>query len=220
MFQCLTTLTVENFFLISNLNIPSFSLKPFSIVLLQQSLLKHLSPSLLQSHFRYWKATGFSGAFTFSGWTASAFSVGPHRRVVLSPGSFLRPSSWHTLTGPHLSCTYIRWGVGPPPSPCWPCFFCSPGYGWLSGLWGHAAGSCPACQLPVPPSPFWQSCVLLSPVLKSDFYSLPASDSSFHGRKFHPFHWCMPLLQLYFLFFHSPLLIHTLVKHSFYSHVY
>jgi len=31
--QCLTTLTVKNFFLISHLNLPSFSLKPLPLVL-------------------------------------------------------------------------------------------------------------------------------------------------------------------------------------------
>ena len=38
--QCLTTLTVKNFFLISSLHLPSFSLKPFLLVLAQQALLK------------------------------------------------------------------------------------------------------------------------------------------------------------------------------------
>ena len=47
LFQCLTTLTVKDFFLISNLNIPSSSLKPFLLVLSQQYLLKSLSFSKL-----------------------------------------------------------------------------------------------------------------------------------------------------------------------------
>jgi len=38
--QGLTTLTVRNFFLIANLNLPSSSLKPLSLVLSQQALLK------------------------------------------------------------------------------------------------------------------------------------------------------------------------------------
>jgi len=33
-----------------------------------------------------------------------------------------------------------------------------PGYSWLSGLWGHIAGSNPASHPPVPSSPFWQGC--------------------------------------------------------------
>jgi len=43
-------------------------------------------------------------------------------------------------------------GTGPAqPLNCWHFFWCSPGCGWLSGLWGHIAGSCPACHPPVPP---------------------------------------------------------------------
>ena len=37
-FQCLTTPTVKDFFLISNLNLLHFSLKPFCLVLSQQTL--------------------------------------------------------------------------------------------------------------------------------------------------------------------------------------
>ena len=39
-----------------------------------------------------------------------------------------------------------------------PLFSCSPGYGWLSGLRAHIAGSCPAVHPPVPPSPSLQGC--------------------------------------------------------------
>ena len=42
LFQCLATFIVNNFFLISNLILPSFSMKPFPPVLLQQILLKSL----------------------------------------------------------------------------------------------------------------------------------------------------------------------------------
>ncbi|KAK4820994.1 hypothetical protein QYF61_009460 [Mycteria americana] len=57
LFQCFTTLIVKNFFLISSLNLPSFSLKPLHLVLSQQALLKilrgwnkvSLQPSLLQA---------------------------------------------------------------------------------------------------------------------------------------------------------------------------
>jgi len=38
--RCCTTLVVKNFFLISSVNLPSFSLKPLLLVLLQQTLLK------------------------------------------------------------------------------------------------------------------------------------------------------------------------------------
>ena len=37
LFQCLTTLTVKDFFLISNLNLPSLSFKPFPLVLLSKT---------------------------------------------------------------------------------------------------------------------------------------------------------------------------------------
>ena len=43
------------FFLISSLNLPSLSLKPLLLVLLQQALLKIFFPSFLQDPFRYWK---------------------------------------------------------------------------------------------------------------------------------------------------------------------
>ena len=48
---CFTTLIVKNFFLISSLSLPSFSLKPFLLVLSQQTLLKNLSLSFLQPPF-------------------------------------------------------------------------------------------------------------------------------------------------------------------------
>jgi len=50
--HCLTTLMVKDFFLISSLNLPSFSLKSFPLVLSQQALLKSLSLSFLQTPFR------------------------------------------------------------------------------------------------------------------------------------------------------------------------
>jgi len=45
--QCLTMFTVKNFFFLSNLFLPSFSLKSFPLVLSQHTLLKSLSPSFL-----------------------------------------------------------------------------------------------------------------------------------------------------------------------------
>jgi len=44
----LTTLTVKDFFLVSNLNLPSLCLKPFPLVQSPQTLLKSLSPSFIQ----------------------------------------------------------------------------------------------------------------------------------------------------------------------------
>ena len=48
--RCLTTSTVKNFFLISSLNLPSFSLKPLPLVLSLQSLVKSSSPAFLYAH--------------------------------------------------------------------------------------------------------------------------------------------------------------------------
>ncbi|KAK4831170.1 hypothetical protein QYF61_015640 [Mycteria americana] len=47
LFQCLATLIVKNFFLISNLNLPSFSLKPLPLVLSLQALVKSPPPAFL-----------------------------------------------------------------------------------------------------------------------------------------------------------------------------
>ena len=81
---------------------------------------------------------------------------------------------WITLTDPCLSCAEgsragcsSLGGVSPecsrgaesPPLFCWPCFFwCSPGYGWASGLRSHIIGSCQAFLPPVSPSPSPQGC--------------------------------------------------------------
>jgi len=46
--QGLTTLMGKNFFLISKLNLPSFSLQPFPLVLSLHTLVKSPSPSFLQ----------------------------------------------------------------------------------------------------------------------------------------------------------------------------
>ena len=56
MFQHLTTLTVKDFPLTSNLNLPSLNLKPFPLVLLLSTPLESWLPSCLQAPFRYWKA--------------------------------------------------------------------------------------------------------------------------------------------------------------------
>ena len=56
LFRCLTTLTVKSFFLISSLNLPSSSLKPFLFVLSLHALINSPTPAFLQAFFRYWKA--------------------------------------------------------------------------------------------------------------------------------------------------------------------
>lgn len=55
--QCNSTLQVKNFFLVSNLNLSSLSLKQLPLVLSLWALVKSLSPSLLYVPFVYWKAT-------------------------------------------------------------------------------------------------------------------------------------------------------------------
>jgi len=50
--QGLTTLMVKNFFLISHLNVPSFSLQPFPLVLSLHTLVKSPSPSFLRAPLR------------------------------------------------------------------------------------------------------------------------------------------------------------------------
>jgi len=45
--QCLTTLAVKDFFLISDLNLPSFSLKPLLLALSLHALAKSPSPAFL-----------------------------------------------------------------------------------------------------------------------------------------------------------------------------
>jgi len=47
--QCFTTLMGKNFFLIPDLNLPSFSLQPFPLVLSLHTLVKSPSPSFLQA---------------------------------------------------------------------------------------------------------------------------------------------------------------------------
>jgi len=48
LFQCLTTLILRNFFLLSDLQPPYFSLKLLLLVLSLQALTKSLSPTFLQ----------------------------------------------------------------------------------------------------------------------------------------------------------------------------
>ena len=55
--QCITTLWVKNFFLISNLNLPCLSLKPFPLALSPSTLVNSHTPSCLYAPFKYWKAT-------------------------------------------------------------------------------------------------------------------------------------------------------------------
>jgi len=53
--QGLTSLTGKNFFLVPTLNLPSFSLKPSSLVLSLHALVKNPSPAQLKAPFKYWQ---------------------------------------------------------------------------------------------------------------------------------------------------------------------
>ena len=55
LFQCLTTLSVNKFFLISNLNVPWCNLRPFPLIPSPVTSEKRAAPFSLQSHFRYLK---------------------------------------------------------------------------------------------------------------------------------------------------------------------
>ena len=115
--------------------------------------------------FKYWKATTRSLRSVL----ISRLSAFPHRRGVPALWPFL----WPFWTHSHRSVFFLCWGVRswtedsrwgltraeqrgriPPPLTCWPrCFWCSPGYGWLSGLQAHTAGSYSVYYPPEPRSP-------------------------------------------------------------------
>ena len=66
--QGFTALSINNFFLIPSLNLPSFILKPPPLVLSLQPLLKSLSPSFFQATFKYWQLLqGLPRAFSSPG---------------------------------------------------------------------------------------------------------------------------------------------------------
>jgi len=55
-FRSLATLIIKNFFLISSLDLPSFSLNPLHFVLSLEPLVESLSLSFLNAPFKYHKA--------------------------------------------------------------------------------------------------------------------------------------------------------------------
>ena len=56
LFRYVTTFHVENFLLISYLNLPCLRLKPLPLVLSLSTLVNSRSPSCLYAPFKYWKA--------------------------------------------------------------------------------------------------------------------------------------------------------------------
>jgi len=150
---------VKNFFLIHSLILQSFSLKPLSLVLSQQALIKSLSSS--------YKLCPHSLLFSRLK-SPSSLSLSSQERCSI-PQIVLVSSSGPAPTGPGLSCAEgsraicrtpsgvsPEWsrGIESPPSTCWPrCWTSSPGDSWLSGLRAHIGGSCPAFHPPAPTSP-------------------------------------------------------------------
>jgi len=65
LFQCITTLCVKNFFLISNLNLPCLSLRPFPLVLSLSTPVNSCTPPYLYAPFKCWKATMRSQTVSF-----------------------------------------------------------------------------------------------------------------------------------------------------------
>ena len=120
LFKCLTTLWVPHFFLTSSLNLSSFSLKPFPLVLSLSNHVKCQLPSCLYTPFKYWKATTRSACSLLTesprlekthritqsnreaspSYTSLTLSIFLHRRGAPSPAlsSSLWPSSRPTGT--------------------------------------------------------------------------------------------------------------------------
>ena len=119
-FQCLTTITLKNFFLISSLNLPYFSLKSFTLVLSQYILLKCLSPSLLMPCFKYWKtALRSTQSFLFSRVNSpSSLSLSSYGRCS-NPRTFFVACLWTSSSrfmfllywGLRIWTQYSRWGL-------------------------------------------------------------------------------------------------------------
>jgi len=64
--QCVTTLWVKNFLLISNLNLPCLSLKPFPLVLSLSTLVNSCSPSCLCAELKSYHEAEQKTAWVFS----------------------------------------------------------------------------------------------------------------------------------------------------------
>lgn len=87
--QYLTTFIMKNFSFISNLNWPSFSFKPFHLVLCCSKML--LSIFLISSHYVYWKAAVFLQPFLLC-------VEQPQLSQPFSVGEVLQPSDhFHSL---------------------------------------------------------------------------------------------------------------------------
>jgi len=104
----LDAIQVRYFCRISNLKLPSFSFKTFSLVLLLPAHVKTLPPS----YFKLWLSTGrlqcsVAEAFSSPGWKSPASSVFLNRKDSPSLYSSSCLSSRLALTFPCLSCSGI-----------------------------------------------------------------------------------------------------------------
>ena len=98
--QDLTTFIAKNFFLKSNINLPSFRLKPLPLVLSLRALVKSPSPAFSQPP----SGTGrllesLPGVFSSPGWTIPTLTAFPHRSGVTALWSSSWPFSGPTPTG-------------------------------------------------------------------------------------------------------------------------
>ena len=128
------TLVVKNFFLISNLHLLSFSLKPLPFVLSLHALVKSPSPAFLQAQFKYWMVVVRSPhRLLFSRLNSpNSLSLSSQQRCS-SPRIIFVASSGPAPTAPCPSCTegsragcrtpggvWPEWsrGAESPPLPC------------------------------------------------------------------------------------------------------
>jgi len=106
--QCFTTLMVKNFFLISNLNLPSFSLEPFRLVLSLHTLVKSPSPAFLSAP----PGTGSCSKVTLEPSLLQAEQPQLPQPVlvgeVLQPSVHLRGLLW---TCSNTSMSFLCWGL-------------------------------------------------------------------------------------------------------------
>jgi len=108
LFQCLTTLVVKNFFLISNLNLPSFNLKPLTPCPITTSPSKKSLSSFLVGFFRYWKA-----------------AVRSHRSLLFS--RLNSPNSLRLSSQERCSSPWIIFVAFSGPAQTRPCLSCAEG---------------------------------------------------------------------------------------------
>ena len=122
LFQCFTTLMLKNFFQTSNLNLPSFSLQPFPLVLSLHTLVISPSPSFLEAPFWYWKAAVRSPwSLLFSRLNSpNSLSLSSQERCsspLINFVALLWTCSNRSMSffcwGPQNQTQYSRWGLSP-----------------------------------------------------------------------------------------------------------